>query len=94
MKRRISKIIIGYTYENTPVTVADLKVTGALTLLFKDALKPNLVQTLENTPAFVHGGPFTNIAHGCNSVMTSKFALKLADIMVTEAGFIRRSKGR
>jgi len=87
MKRRISKIIIGYTYDNTPVTVAELKVTGALTLLFKDAIKPNLVQTLENTPAFVHGGPFANIAHGCNSVMASKFALKLADVMVTEAGF-------
>lgn len=87
MKRRISQIIIGYTYDNTPVTVADLKVAGALTLLFKEAIKPNLVQTLENTPAFVHGGPFANIAHGCNSVMASKFALKLADIMITEAGF-------
>lgn len=87
MKRRIAKIIIGYTYDNTPVTVADLKVTGALTLLFKDAIKPNLVQTLENTPAFVHGGPFANIAHGCNSVMATKFALKLSDVMITEAGF-------
>lgn len=87
MKQRISKIIVGYTYDNTPVTVADLKVTGALTLLFKDAIKPNLVQTLENTPAFVHGGPFANIAHGCNSVMASKFALKLADVVITEAGF-------
>ena len=87
MKRRISRIIVAYTYDNKPVTVADLKVAGALTLLFKDAIKPNLVQTLENTPAFVHGGPFANIAHGCNSVMASKFALKLADILITEAGF-------
>lgn len=87
MKARINRIIIGYTYDNRPVTVADLKVAGALTLLFKDAIKPNIVQTLENTPAFVHGGPFANIAHGCNSVMASKFALKLSDILVTEAGF-------
>jgi len=87
MKRRIGKIIVGYTYNNQPVTAADLKVTGALTLLFKDAIKPNLVQTIENTPAFVHGGPFANIAHGCNSVMASKFALKLSDVLITEAGF-------
>jgi formate--tetrahydrofolate ligase len=87
MKARISRIIVAYTMDGKPVTVADLKVAGALTLLFKDAIKPNLVQTLENTPAFVHGGPFANIAHGCNSVMASKFALKLADILVTEAGF-------
>lgn len=87
MKERINRIIVAYTYDNKPVTVADLKVAGALTLLFKDAIKPNLVQTLENTPAFVHGGPFANIAHGCNSVMASKFALKLADILITEAGF-------
>jgi formate--tetrahydrofolate ligase len=87
MKQRISRIFFGYTYDNKPVTVADLKVAGALTLLFKDAIKPNLVQTLENTPAFIHGGPFANIAHGCNSVMASKFALKLADVLVTEAGF-------
>lgn len=87
MKQRISRIIIGYTYDNQPVTAADLKITGALTLLFKDAIKPNLVQTLENTPAFVHGGPFANIAHGCNSVMASKFALKLSDVLITEAGF-------
>lgn len=87
MKQRIGRIIIGYTYENQPVTAADLKITGALTLLFKDAIKPNLVQTLENTPAFVHGGPFANIAHGCNSVMASKFALKLSDVLITEAGF-------
>ena len=87
MKARIGKIIVGYTYENEPITAAALNVTGALTLLFKDAIKPNLVQTLENTPAFVHGGPFANIAHGCNSVMATKFALKLADVCVTEAGF-------
>jgi formate--tetrahydrofolate ligase len=87
MKARIGRIIIGYTYTNQPITAADLNVTGALTLLFKDAIKPNLVQTLESTPAFVHGGPFANIAHGCNSVMATKFALKLADICVTEAGF-------
>lgn len=87
MKERIGRIIIAYTYEGKPVTPADLKVTGALTLLFKDAIKPNLVQTLENTPAFVHGGPFANIAHGCNSVSATKYALKLADYCVTEAGF-------
>lgn len=87
MKARIGRIIIGYTYANEPITADALQVTGALTLLFKDAIKPNLVQTLENTPAFVHGGPFANIAHGCNSVMATKFALKLADICVTEAGF-------
>lgn len=87
MKARISRIVVAYTYDNKPVTVKELNVTGALTLLFKDAIKPNLVQTLENTPAFVHGGPFANIAHGCNSVMATKFALKLADVVVTEAGF-------
>ena len=87
MKARINRIIVAYTSDNRPVTVADLKVAGALTLLLKDAIKPNLVQTLENTPTFVHGGPFANIAHGCNSVMASKFALKLGDILVTEAGF-------
>ncbi len=87
MKARIGKIIVGYTYDNQIITAEELKVTGALTLLFKDAIKPNLVQTLEHTPAFVHGGPFANIAHGCNSVMATKFALKLADICVTEAGF-------
>ncbi|CQR75151.1 Formate--tetrahydrofolate ligase [Sporomusa ovata DSM 2662] len=87
MKERIGRIIVAYTYEGKPVTPQDLKVTGALTLLFKDAIKPNLVQTLENTPAFVHGGPFANIAHGCNSVSATKYALKLADYCVTEAGF-------
>lgn len=87
LKARINRIIVAYTYDNRPITVAELKVAGALTTLFKDAIKPNLVQTLENTPAFIHGGPFANIAHGCNSVMASKFALKLADVLVTEAGF-------
>lgn len=87
MKERIGRIIVAYTYEGKPVTPNDLNVTGALTLLFKDAIKPNLVQTLENTPAFVHGGPFANIAHGCNSVSATKYALKLADYCVTEAGF-------
>lgn len=87
MKKRIGQIIVAYTRSGRPVRADELKVTGALTLLFKDAIKPNLVQTLEGTPAFIHGGPFANIAHGCNSVMASKFALKLADIVVTEAGF-------
>ncbi len=87
MKERIGKIVIAYTYEGRPVRASELNVTGALTLLFKDAIKPNLVQTLEGTPAFVHGGPFANIAHGCNSIMATKFALKLADVVVTEAGF-------
>jgi formate--tetrahydrofolate ligase len=87
LKARINRIIVAYTYDNRPITVADLKVAGSLATLFKDAIKPNLVQTLENTPAFIHGGPFANIAHGCNSVMASKFALKLADVLVTEAGF-------
>ncbi|WP_177505206.1 formate--tetrahydrofolate ligase [Anaerosinus sp.] len=87
MKERIGKIIIGYTFDGRPVRAEELNVTGALTLLFKDAIKPNLVQTLEGTPAFVHGGPFANIAHGCNSIMATKFALKLADVVVTEAGF-------
>ncbi len=87
MKARINRIIVAYTYDGKPITVAQLKAAGALTLLFKDAIKPNIVQTLENTPALVHGGPFANIAHGCNSVMASKFALKLGDVLVTEAGF-------
>lgn len=87
MKERIGKIIVAYTYDGKPVRADELKVTGALTLLFKDAIKPNLVQTLEGTPAFVHGGPFANIAHGCNSIMATKFALKLSDVVVTEAGF-------
>ncbi len=87
LKERFSKIIVGYTYDKKPVTAGDLEAQGAMTLLMKDAIKPNLVQTLENTPAFIHGGPFANIAHGCNSVTATKTALKLADIVVTEAGF-------
>lgn len=87
LKRRISKIIIGYTYDGEVVTVADLKVQGALTLLLKDAIKPNLVQTLEHTPAFIHGGPFANIAHGCNSILATQAGLTTADYTVTEAGF-------
>lgn len=87
LKEKLGKIVIGYTYDGQSVTANDLKVEGAMTALLKDALKPNLVQTLENTPAFIHGGPFANIAHGCNSVMATKFALKLGDITVTEAGF-------
>ena len=87
LKNRLSKIVVGYTYDDKPVTAGDLKAVGAMTALLKDALKPNLVQTLEGTPAFVHGGPFANIAHGCNSVMATRLALKLGDYTVTEAGF-------
>jgi formate--tetrahydrofolate ligase len=87
LKQRLSRIVIGYTYDEKPVTAGDLKAQGAMAALLKDALKPNLVQTLEHTPAFVHGGPFANIAHGCNSVMATKMALNLADYVVTEAGF-------
>ncbi|MGM9987452.1 MAG: formate--tetrahydrofolate ligase [Bacillaceae bacterium] len=87
LKERLSNIVIGYTYENKPVTVRELGVEGALTLLLKDAMKPNLVQTLEHTPALVHGGPFANIAHGCNSVIATKLAAKLGDYVITEAGF-------
>lgn len=87
MKRRIGEIVVAYTFEGRAVQAKELGVTGALTLLFKDAIKPNLVQTLEGTPAFIHGGPFANIAHGCNSIMATKFALKFADYVVTEAGF-------
>lgn len=87
LKECVGKIIIGYTREDKPVTAADLKAQGAIAALLKDALKPNLVQTLEGTPAFIHGGPFANIAHGCNSVMATKMAMKLADYVVTEAGF-------
>ena len=87
MKKRLGNIIIGYTRSDRPVRAEELNVTGALTLLFKDAIKPNLVQTLEGTPALIHGGPFANIAHGCNSVMATKYALKMADYTVTEAGF-------
>ena len=87
MKKRLGNIIIGYTRSGRPVRAEELNVTGALTLLFKDAIKPNLVQTLEGTPALIHGGPFANIAHGCNSVMATKYALKMADYTFTEAGF-------
>lgn len=87
LKERLGKIIIGYTYEGAPVYAKDLKVNGAMTLLLKDAIKPNLVQTLENTPALMHGGPFANIAHGCNSVVATKLGLKLANYCITEAGF-------
>ncbi len=87
LKDRISRIVVGYTYDDKPVTAKDLNAQGAMTALLKDALKPNLVQTLENNPAFVHGGPFANIAHGCNSIMATRMALKMADYVVTEAGF-------
>lgn len=87
MKERLSRMVVAYTYDKKPVTAGDLEATGALTLLLKDAIMPNLVQTLENTPALIHGGPFANIAHGCNSVVATKMALKLADYVVTEAGF-------
>ena len=87
MKKRLGQIVVAYTRDGRAVRADELNVTGALTLLFKDAIKPNLVQTLEGTPALIHGGPFANIAHGCNSVMATKFALKFADVVVTEAGF-------
>ena len=87
LKQRAGKMIVAYTYDNKPVTVDDLEATGAVTLLLKDAIKPNLVQTLDHTPVFVHGGPFANIAHGCNSVMATELALKLGDYAITEAGF-------
>lgn len=87
MKERLGRIVVAYDRSGRAIRAAELNVTGALTLLFKDAIKPNLVQTLEGTPAFIHGGPFANIAHGCNSVMATKFALKFADYVVTEAGF-------
>jgi len=87
LKEKLANIIVGYTYTGEPVTVRDLKAQGAAAALLKDALKPNLVQTLEHTPAFIHCGPFANIAHGCNSIMATKMALKLADYVVTEAGF-------
>jgi formate--tetrahydrofolate ligase len=87
LKKRLGNIVVGYTRDQKPVTARDLQAHGAMTVLLKDALKPNLVQTLENNPAFIHGGPFANIAHGCNSVIATKAALKLADYVVTEAGF-------
>lgn len=87
LKERAGKMIVAYNYEGEPVTVNDIEATGAVTLLLKDAIKPNLVQTLDHTPVFVHGGPFANIAHGCNSVMATKLAIKLGDYAITEAGF-------
>ena len=87
LKARLSRMVVGYTYDGKPVTAQDLKAAGAMTALLKDALKPNLVQTLEGTPAFIHGGPFANIAHGCNSVTATRLALKLSDYAITEAGF-------
>ena len=87
LKARLGRIIVGYTYSGKPVTAHDLKAEGAMAALLKDALKPNLVQTLEGTPAFIHGGPFANIAHGCNSVTATRMALKLGDYAITEAGF-------
>lgn len=86
-KNRTEKIVVAYNYENQPVTVADLRIAGAVTMVVKEAIKPNLVQTLEKTPVLIHGGPFANIAHGCNSIIATKMALKLADYVVTEAGF-------
>ncbi len=87
LKERLSRIVVGYTYDDKPVTAGELKAVGAMAALLKDAIKPNLVQTLEGTPAFVHGGPFANIAHGCNSIMATRMAMKLGDYAVTEAGF-------
>ncbi len=87
LKERLSRIVVAYTYDEKPVTAGDLKAVGAMAALLKDAIKPNLVQTLEGTPAFVHGGPFANIAHGCNSVIATRMAMKLGDYAVTEAGF-------
>ncbi|MBO7387643.1 MAG: formate--tetrahydrofolate ligase, partial [Lachnospiraceae bacterium] len=87
LKERLARIVVAYNYKGEPVTAGDLKAVGAMAALLKDALKPNLIQTLENTPAIVHGGPFANIAHGCNSVRATKTALKLADYVITEAGF-------
>ena len=87
LKEKLAKIVVGYTYQDKPVTAGDLKAQGAMAALLKDALKPNLVQTLAHNPAFIHGGPFANIAHGCNSIMATRTALKLGDYVVTEAGF-------
>src|SRR5256714_15433197 len=93
LKNRLGNIVVGYTRDQKPVRAKDLKAHGAMTVLLKDAIAPNLVQTLENNPAFVHGGPFANIAHGCNSVLATQSALKLADYVVTNAGF-GRAQGR
>jgi formate--tetrahydrofolate ligase len=87
LEARLSRIIVGYTRERAAVTAADIKAVGAMMVLLKDAMQPNLVQTLENNPAFIHGGPFANIAHGCNSVIATRAALRMADYVVTEAGF-------
>ncbi|HWQ89885.1 MAG TPA: formate--tetrahydrofolate ligase [Desulfitobacteriaceae bacterium] len=87
LKRRCGQIVVAYTYDDKPITAHDLQAEGAMALIMKDAIKPNLVQTLENTPVFIHGGPFANIAHGCNSIVATKLGLKLADILITEAGF-------
>ena len=87
LKKRLGRIIVAYNFDGEPVTADDLKATGAMAALLKDAIKPNLIQTLEHTPALVHGGPFANIAHGCNSVRATKMALKMSDITITEAGF-------
>lgn len=87
LKRRLGRIIVAYNFKGEPVTAADLQAVGSMAALLKDALKPNMIQTLEHTPALVHGGPFANIAHGCNSVRATKMALKMGDICVTEAGF-------
>ncbi len=87
LKERLGRIIVAFDYNNKPVTASDLNVHGAMAALLKDAIKPNLVQTLENTPAFIHGGPFANIAHGCNSIIATKIGLKLSEYLITEAGF-------
>ena len=87
LKERLGKIVVAYTRERKPILAKDINAHGAMTVLLKDAMKPNLVQTLENNPAMIHGGPFANIAHGCNSVIATKASLKLADYVVTEAGF-------
>src|SRR3712207_5211146 len=87
LKERLGNIVVGYTRDERPVVARDLGAHGAMAVLLKDAIKPNLVQTLEGSPAFVHGGPFANIAHGCNSVMATKLGLSLADVVITEAGF-------
>tara|TARA_Y100000385_G_C13090484_1_gene638495 strand:- start:398 stop:955 length:558 start_codon:yes stop_codon:yes gene_type:complete len=86
LKERLGRIIVGHTFDRNPVTAADLKANGAMTVLLRDALKPNLVQTLENNPAFVHGGPFANIAHGCNSVQVTKLSMSLADYTINRSG--------
>jgi formate--tetrahydrofolate ligase len=87
LKERIRKIVIGYTYDGKAVTAGDIGAAGSAAVLLKDAVKPNLVQTLEGVPAFIHGGPFANIAHGCNSLLATRLGLKLSDYFVTEAGF-------